>query len=518
MTRREGDIARKIRSDYLHQQSCADRQNIKNASLPPKSLTIIGGGFSGASLALHLAALTDPSQLVITIIEPRKNLGAGLAYSTQESAFRLNVLSDRMSIYYDDKPHFARWIAQNHGLDHDPQATTQNGQVYAQRSLFGAYMAAQIQPLLDNGHVHHVQACATSAVPRPEGGYQITTDQGATIEADFLSIAASHPRPALPAPLRSMLQAAEQMPLGFISDPYQQGVLENLVKERGKNCSVLIIGAGLTSADMIAGLSHHGHSGPITVLSRHGLRARPNLNLKPDEPKPPRLFGDFLKSPHHSATQLLQHIRKTIRQAAEQSVPWQSVIDTVRDQGREIWFALPLKERLRIVRHLRIYWDAHRFRLATQTNDTITELSQTGRLQFLAAHLVNAHYAGHEAGFTIDARLRGQSAVNRQKFDAIIITTGPAHGDIIEQSLPLATLRQAGLIAMDPTGLGLHTSATMRAIDQWGEIVDTLFIAGPLARGTFGELMGAPEVTRYTQELAEIIKQACSETDRAGTA
>ncbi|MBX8828167.1 hydroxyacylglutathione hydrolase, partial [Ochrobactrum sp. SFR4] len=87
--------------------------------------------------------------------------------------------------------------------------------------------------------------------------------------------------------------------------------------------------------------------------------------------KPPRLFGDFINPPEISATQLLHKIRKTIHEAARQSVPWQSVIDALRDQGSEIWHALPLSERQRIVRHLRTYWDAHRFRLATQTDDVL---------------------------------------------------------------------------------------------------------------------------------------------------
>lgn len=477
-------------------------------------MVIIGGGFSGASLAYHLAAVTDPTQVSITIIEPRSSLGAGLAYSTNEHAFRLNVLCDRMSIFYDDKPHFARWMETKHSLINDPEAITENGQIYARRTLFGTYMADQLQPLLDSGHIRHLQASATEAKPCPSGGYHITTDSNETITADFLIIAASHPLPALPAPLQNLIKTSVKDIKGLIANPYQHGAIEQLLSTTGPECSVLIIGAGLTSADMVAGLDQHGHSGKITVLSRHGLCSRPNLRLKAGEPKPQRFFGDFLNPPERSATQLLRKIRFTIREAALQNIPWQSVIDTLRDQGGDIWLALPLAERKRIVRHLRTYWDAHRFRLATQTDDTIEKRKHSGILEFLSAHVTDATYTNDEYGFTIGYRPRGQSEIIHRYFDAIIITTGPAHGDIIGQCPPLAMLHEDGLIEMDPTGLGLHTSRdprtdkTMRAINKSGRIIDDLFIAGPLARGTFGELMGAPEVTRYTQALADVISQA----------
>ncbi len=471
----------------------------------PKSVLIIGGGFSGATLAFHLAAITSPQQVQITIIEPREKLGAGLAYSTDEEAFRLNVLSERMSIFYDDKSHFARWAEENNAFASDPQALTANG-VYAQRSLFGSYMADQMQPLLENGRVQHLQTSATHAEKDNHGGYHVTTRDGQILKADYLVIAASHPLPALPAALRNLPHQAT----GLISNPYQPHAVEQLIAEKGTDASVLIIGAGLTSADMVAGLSDHGHKGKITVLSRHGLRSRPNIRFRPDEARPPRLYGDFINPPLQSATQLLHKIRQTIREAAENAVPWQSVIDALRDQGDAIWQALPLHEKQRIVRHLRTYWDAHRFRLAIQTDDVLDQRSRDNSLQFIAAHVSDA--IADDSGFLISYRKRGQQEQVQEHFSAVIITTGPAHGDVIGQCPPLAALHEAGLITMDPTGLGLHTDMTMRAMTCDGDVQDDLFIAGPLARGTFGELMGAPEVTRYTQALAEAIKQAVSGT------
>ena len=58
-----------------------------------------------------------------------------------------------------------------------------------------------------------------------------------------------------------------------------------------------------------------------------------------------------------------------------------------------------------------------------------------------------------------------------------------------------------GRIALDATELGLRTSWSGNAIGAHGKAQPTLFVAGPLARGTFGELMGR----RPTRNSAEVL-------------
>lgn len=74
----------------------------------------------------------------------------------------------------------------------------------------------------------------------------------------------------------------------------------------------------------------------------------------------------------------------------------------------------------------------------------------------------------------------------------MVIATGPAHGAIIDNQPYLRNLALKGLIGLDPTGLGLHCDRQSRLLDQHGAVTPGLLVAGPLARGTFGELMGLP--------------------------
>lgn len=47
------------------------------------TIAIIGGGLTGAALAYRLALLSAAPTLRIVVIEPREDLGRGLAYSTE---------------------------------------------------------------------------------------------------------------------------------------------------------------------------------------------------------------------------------------------------------------------------------------------------------------------------------------------------------------------------------------------------------------------------------------------------
>lgn len=448
-------------------------------------VAIIGGGVSGAAVAYHLAATGIFEPGCIVVFEPRALLGAGLAYDSVEPAHRINVPSTRMSLLPEDPEHFQRWIEAHDALADDPDARAASGALYPRRSLFGAYVNAMILPQVDSGAVRHVRQRVLLA-ERRDNRWHLVDDSGRTVEADILVIATSHPAPSAPEPLASVLAGHAS----FVADPTRPHSLDAI----GSDDRVLIVGNGLTSADVVAALSLAGHKGAITAISRRGLRSRGHA------PAPQDPFGDFLTTPASTASGLLKNVRAAIRAAAADGLTWHAVIDQVRGQGELLWQGLPIIERRRIARHLRPYWDVHRFRVAPQVEAASEEAISGGRLEILSGSV--ADVAVVHGAIRCTLRLSRSQGLVERHFDAVVVTTGPGHGGILRSQPFLAGLAGEGYLAIDPTGLGLDCNKRSQAVGTSGMATPSLFISGPLARGTFGELMGLPQVTEHAVFVA----------------
>jgi len=448
------------------------------------TVAIVGGGFTGAAVAYHLAGQAG-TFADIAVYEPRSLLGGGLAYDTGDPAHRINVPAEKMSLMPGDGGHFARWIAATDALSDDPGATGPDGQLYPRRSVFGRYVDAHVRPFVARGRIAHIKEAVTG-VARDGGRWIVATASGRRDAADIVVLATTHPAPEPPAILTAALAGDPR----FIADANAPGALSAIASA----ARVLIVGTGLTMADVVASLDARGHAGAITATSRRGLRSRghPARAVEP--------FGDFLDPPATTALGLLRRVRAAIRAAAAQGVTWHPVIDAVRAQASKFWQALPVGERQRIVRHLRPYWDAHRFRIAPQPEAVIDRRLGDGSLEIFAGSLEQAKASG--AGIQIAIRRRRSKVIEHRAVDAVIVTTGPAHDRALSNEPHLAALARAGWIRPDALGLGVACGLDARALDRHGAPVPTLFVAGPLARAAFGELMGLPQVSDFALFVA----------------
>ncbi|MEA1672933.1 FAD/NAD(P)-binding protein [Nitrospirillum sp. BR 11163] len=463
-------------------------------------VVILGGGFSGAIAALHLARAT-PVPVDIDIVEPRLLLGGGVAYSTPDPQHRINVPAARMSAFSADMGHFDRWLRRSGVLATDPQALVKGGHIFSGRLEFGRYLDGLVreQAASDGpAHIRHVQQRATAITPIPRDappgqsfGYAVALENGARLVADVVVIATSHPPPAPP---RNLARALGDDPR-LIANPWAPGALEGL----DTNARVLVVGSGLTMADILATLDASGHKGPVTVFSRRGLTPRGHALDAGD------LVGDFTTRPEVTALALLRRIRATVTAADGGGRPWQVVLDAVRRDARTIWQALPLNEKRKVLRHLRPFWDAHRYRIAPQPEATIQGMEARGQLEILAASLADIRADANGVHVTLRPR-RGGPALTRT-VDAVVVATGPAHDRLIDAVPALAPLVSAGRLHPDALGLGIAVDEQSRVIDVRGVPDETLWVAGPLARATFGELMGLPQVLTHAEEVARAVAQ-----------
>ena len=100
-----------------------------------KTITIIGGGFTGSSIAIQEARYyaelfaqdnTLPP-LTIRLIDGAGSFGPGIPYATQDNVFLLNQPAYAMSPFPDDPAHFTRWLGQD-------------GDSFATRRQYGEYL------------------------------------------------------------------------------------------------------------------------------------------------------------------------------------------------------------------------------------------------------------------------------------------------------------------------------------------------------------------------------------------
>lgn len=455
-------------------------------------VAVIGGGFSGAAFAVHLVKRHGRRSQII-VFEPRAHLGAGLAYGADDPSHRINVPAARMSLYPDNPQSFQDFVETHPSHHSDADIVAEDGQLYPQRSLFGTYARTELEPYLESGAIRHQRASVQSVV-RSGNGWRITDDAGSVTVADFVVIATTHPAPQVPSVLRP-LHAHPKL----VADATVKDALIGIEPDE----SVLIVGNGLTSADVIATLNRQGHRGHILSISRRGLRSRGH----PASVQEP--FGDFLTRPATRASELLRNIRAALREARSAGFSWHAVIDAIRGQGAGIWQALPVAERRRIVRFARPFWDVHRFRIAPQVEQVVEAALREGRLEVLAAALRQVQAT--QTGFDVVLTSKGKQPVARH-FDRIVVTTGPAHDGILKSQPFLKGLQAAGHLSNCPTGLGIACDTASRAVDENGHSDASLFIAGPLARGTFGELMGLPQVTEHAVFVADQVASAIAGT------
>ena len=74
------------------------------------SVVVIGGGFSGAMTAAHLAG----NGIATTVIEPGR-LGRGVAYAATGQPLLLNVRASGMTALPDQPLHFESWLERRAG-------------------------------------------------------------------------------------------------------------------------------------------------------------------------------------------------------------------------------------------------------------------------------------------------------------------------------------------------------------------------------------------------------------------
>lgn len=440
-------------------------------------LMIVGGGLTGAALAIEIMRTTR-APLDLTLVEPAEDIGRGVAYGTVDPVHRINVPTHRLSLCRDRPDDFTRWLFAR-GILPDAASTDDKGEHYVPRSSFGTYARDTLETTVAQAGqrvtFRHLRARVV-ALERQGAGWSVTLDDGRQIEADGVALCPGHPAPILPCRVSA---TALQHP-GLVANPWGRGVYERI----GPNNSVLIVGTGLTMLDALASLDRAGHRGPVVAISRRGLLARPQGSFRDG-------FDPFADAPQpRTALGLLRLLRQSVADHAE--AEWQEVLDGFRLRLKRLWAALPPSEQRRVARRLLPFWDVHRFRAAPQLHSLAEEWRRESRLGIMQAGL-----AGLDAdadGLRATLALPGDRRESRS-FDAVVLCTGP--GNALRTDPLIGDLLVRGLARADGVGFGLSVDASSRMITPDGTVQDRLWAFGPVTRGSFGEMTGAPDIVKH---------------------
>ncbi len=455
----------------------------------PRRLCVIGGGFTGAVLALN-AIRTGAGPLDIVVVEPCADLGLGLAYGTDDRAHRINVPSDRMGLFQDDPTAATRWLFER-GILPDPTSDDGTGQWYVPRAAYGAFVSSTLAEALeaagDRVSIRHLRRSVVD-VTRHDGGWKVDLADGDGIDADgidadVVALCFGHAVPSLPCPIGDAVRRDPR----FVPDPWARDAFAAIEPKD----EVLIVGSGLTMADVAVGLRGRGHRGRLTAVSRRGLLPRPHgvfrgdVDFFRDNPVPTTALG------------LLRMVRRRIREDGAALGGWQAVIDALRFQLPRAWGSLPRTAKAQVVRRLLPFWDVHRFRVAPQVAGVLGRDVEAGTLRVERGAVLGL---ARDRGRFLARLRRPGGATEERSFDAVILCTGPEKD--LKRNPLIARLLARGTARLDDVAIGLAVDAGSRVIDRNGRASPTLLALGPLTRGCFGEMTGAPDIAKHIEKLS----------------
>lgn len=446
----------------------------------PRTIGIVGAGFTGTMLAVHLVQ-QSATPLRILLIDRAGTVGDGIAYATPNARHLLNVRVANMSAYDSDPDHFVRWLARSEATGMPAPSGA-----FVSRGLYGRYLRSTLSECLATHSGSSVigVAAEVTRLQVEEGGVRLTTSNGDDHLVDRAALCVGNFPPALPVVPKATPLGAKR----YIANPWS-GALSQI----GVDDTVLVVGTGLTMVDVVIDLRSRGHRGRIVAVSRRGFLP---VGHREVGTYPSFLPADCLPQ---SVVALMRTVRREIATAAKRGIDWRAVLDALRPQTQALWRALPTAERRRFLRHLRPYWEVHRHRVAPVVSAEISTLQRAGQLVVHAGRTAGVELT--DTGVVLIIRRRGETRLPLEG-DWLVNCSGPQLDyERIDDPL-IRTMFDAGLAKPDPLSLGLDVSDDYRLIDRDGRSSDVLFALGPPIRGGLWETTAVPDIRKQCAALA----------------
>jgi uncharacterized NAD(P)/FAD-binding protein YdhS len=462
--------------------SLAPRPHALRTDSLPRTIVIVGAGFSGAAVAIHLLRLPHSMPLRIVLIE-RARMAGGIAYGAPEGSYLLNVPAGRMSASSADPLEFLTYAQRTL-----PNATAED---FLPRGLYGEYLEASLLAAAQASPTHvrlervHGEVVAIERARRTSR-VEVYLEGGGRFTADTVVLAPGNPPPAA-------LIGSETLPESrYIAAPWRSPA----VFRAGE--TVLVVGTGLTMADIVlAGQAAAKGQATVHAISRHGLVPAAQTDFHQVNDGRGRAL---LREAAVSLRRLVREVRALAEDAELRGGDWREAIAAARGVAPLLWQRLAVHQRKRFLRHVCCYWDVHRHRLPPCTWSALNELRREGRLVVHAGRILDMELVGRQVSVTW--RARGTNTATTILVDRVVNCTGPQYDVRHTRERLLRFLLAQGMVQPDPLGVGIMTDENGALLDASGRVAGNLYYIGPMLRPRYWETTAVPELRTQAERLA----------------
>jgi uncharacterized NAD(P)/FAD-binding protein YdhS len=488
---------------------------------PQRMIVIVGAGFSGTLVAANLLRSQHWATTRIVLIERSTSVARGKAYADREYPYLLNVPAGRMSADPNSPLDFLSFA--QHRM---PGATAED---FLPRALYGQYLEATLLDAEVSAppHVHFErlrgEVCAVEKIG-DGSGYRVRFLDGRTSGADSdsrTSGAVSHSRPsvadfdgrtsgadsdartldaddvvlALGNPPPAALPGTDELHQ-YVSDPWAQPL------KFAPGETVLLVGSGLTMVDVAsAAAASSNEQVVIHSISRHGLVPPSQTQFSHSACKADS--ATILRAASFSALTLLRSVRELADETERRGGDWREAVTFIRNIAPALWQRLPAREKRRMLRHLRPYWDVHRHRLPSETLAKLKHLRHRQKLHIHAGRLLGFEAVGNQVRVTW--RARGSDELQTLLVNRVVNCTGPDYNVSRSRDPLMRSLLAQGLAVSDPHNLGIRTGSYGALVDAQGRAATNLFYVGPMLRADHWEATAAQELRGHAERLASYL-------------
>jgi uncharacterized NAD(P)/FAD-binding protein YdhS len=438
-----------------------------------KTIAIIGGGVSGALVVLNILKQSKRATQILWF-DAKNAFCKGLAYSTDEDVYLLNVRASNMSVFVDEPLHFVNWLTQ--------QQLPFSSQDFVSRTIYGQYVSSTFNELKDSHATVKITCLAEEVTTINKNGDEFLVSAKQDYQAQQVVLAFGNFLPAHPRSIHTNFQQSNR----YFQNAFSSQVITQVINQE----SVLIVGSGLTMIDVVLSLKKHHYTGKITAISPHGYLPQAHI-----ENPLPTTASYINEQQTYTLLQLYSLVNQQLKFARANQLSTHSVIDTLRPHLQRLWLGLSLEDKQQFLRHLRHKWGVARHRVASQSMQVIKELLHNKQLELIRGRVLDIR--SNETGFDIQYSNREQES-NHLQASVLINCTGP-ESNFEKVEIPLIKqLLQAKIICTDALKYGIEASIN-------GQITPNLFTIGPPLKGILWESTAVPEIRLQAQQLALLL-------------